>query len=135
MNSTISMNRNGHDHSLGSKCSISSEPSRSKELTDGQASAIVADPYLPLAVVAGAGCGKTFTLVRRVARVVASTGCLPSSVRKSIAHAIRKLRILSVYWKRTCKMREINFCLKIECDRCKSYQHMVVATVMISSKA
>jgi len=81
MNSTISMNRSKHDHTLGSQCSISSESSRSKDLTDGQATAIVADPYLPLAVVAGAGCGKTFTLVRRVARVVASTGCLPSSVR------------------------------------------------------
>jgi hypothetical protein len=82
MNSTVSTIRSELDNTLGSKSSDDHDSNCSTLLTDGQASAIEADPYLPLAVVAGAGCGKTFTLVRRVARLVKSTGCQPSSVRK-----------------------------------------------------
>lgn len=51
------------------------------ELTEGQRRAVAADPHAPLAIVAGAGCGKTYTLVRRVARVVAATGCSLNAVR------------------------------------------------------
>ena len=51
-----------------------------RPLTGEQQSAVDADMDSPLAVVAGAGSGKTETLTRRVARAVLECGVAPERV-------------------------------------------------------
>ena len=49
-------------------------------MNEAQTAAAFADIYSPLLVVAGAGSGKTLTMVRRVEHIVRTSGCRPREV-------------------------------------------------------
>jgi len=66
-----------HSHIKSTSLSAASTPSG---LNPEQWSAVSAPPQEPLLVLAGPGSGKTFTLQKRIARIIETTGCSPSAV-------------------------------------------------------